>query len=260
MFLSQYFYGSDERTNIYKDIFLDLMTKRRNKFFTVFALLNTYSLSSKKKLDEIMNDKLDILEAVNSLKNNENIITYYYCKNDKLYYVFEYSINPIIKEHHVEIPINENIENNFCLNLDIEIIKNILQEPKKYINFNPQKNTINKENIIKKIIQANEEKTLAEIIDKYDIIILDNDNDICCGIKYNELLESAMVINNAKIVNIINKCYYEKKYEKINLLDKINIENIQQKKYYYYFTLGSSVISLMTIPCIIYMSLYMPHC
>lgn len=253
MFLSQYFYGSEEKRNIYKDIFLDLIIKRRNKFFTVFTLLNAYSLMSKKKMDEIINNKSDIQEAINSLKTNENIITYYYCKFDKLYYVFEYSINPVIKEHKIEIPINENIENNFCISFDIEIIKNILQEPKKYINFNIQKNTINGENIIKKIIQANEEKMLLELIEKYDINILDRN-------KCEELLESAMLINNAKIVNIINKCYYEKKYEKIDLLDKINVENIQQKKYYHYFTLGSSIISLMTIPYIIYISSYMSYC
>ena len=50
------------------------------------------------------------------------------------------------------------------------------------------------------------------IIKKYNILITDHENG--CGIKYEDLLNVALASNNTNIVNMINKCYYEKKYEK----------------------------------------------
>lgn len=260
MFISQYFYGSstEEKPNIYKDIFLDVVSKRRNKFFTVFALINAYSITSKKKIDEIIIDKTDILNAINFLKSNENIITYYFCKGDKLFYVFEYSINPIIKQYNVEIPINENIDSQFNLPITIDIIKNIITEPKKYINFCPIKNTLNNSNILKEIVLANEDKLLTDIILQYNICITDSISG--CGIKYKELLDTALSINNANIVNIINKFYYEKKCEKIDILEKLNFDDIQYKKYYHYLMLGGSIVSLITIPYIVYVTNFMLYC
>lgn len=252
MFISQYFYGStqEEKPNIYKNIFLDVLSKRRNKFFTVYALINSYSLSSKKKIEEIILEKSDIQDAVNFLKTNENIITYYYCKGDKLHCIFEYSINPVIKQYNIEIPTNESIDNQFATNITIDTIKNIIAEPKKYINFCPKNNMIDNTNILKQIILANEDKLLNEIINKYNISITDSLSG--CGIKYKELLEIALNINNANIVNIINKCYYEKKCEKIDILEKLDFEDIKYKKYYQYLTVGGSVVSLIMMPYLFY--------
>lgn len=260
MFISQYFYGStsEEKQNIYKDVFLDVLSKRRNKFFTVYALINSYSLSSKKKIEDILLDKNDIQDAINFLKTNENIIIYYYCKGDKIYYIFEYSINPLIKQYNIEIPINDNIDNQFNMNITIDIVKNIVAEPKKYINFCPVKNTINNSNLLKQIVLANEDKLLNEIINKYNISITDSTSG--CGIKYKDLLEAALSINNAIIVNIIDKCYYEKKCEKIDMLEKLDFKDIKYKKYYQYLTVGGSVVSLIMMPYIFYLTIYIPHC
>ena len=49
--ISQYFSSKQPETknNLYGDTFLDILIKRRNKLFTVYGIINMYSLNSKKK-------------------------------------------------------------------------------------------------------------------------------------------------------------------------------------------------------------------
>lgn len=262
--ISQYFYGSavEEKNNIYKDIMIDILIKRRNKLFTVYGILNMYSLSSKKKIDDIMNDKNEIAEAINQIKNDENVIYYYYCKDDKLYYLFEYSITPTIRNsrNNIDITINENVDGCFALNIDIDTIKNVIVEPKKYVNFCPKNLNINGQNILKQLIVSNEEKSFHNIIEKYNVHI--TDNEAGCGIKYLDLLNIALSVNNANIVNIINKCYYEKKYENINnhnILNNPKIENPHQK-YYDYLKFGSRISCTLSFPFVLYILTYVSYC
>jgi hypothetical protein len=266
--ISQYFYGSstDEKNNMYKDIIIDILIKRRNKLFTVYGILNMYSLSSKKKMDDIMNNKNEILEAINQIKNDENVIYYYYCKGDKLYYLFEYSITPTIRNvrNNIDVLINDNIDGCFALNIDIDTIKNVLVESKKYVNFCPKNLSINGQNILKQLIISNEEKTLENIIEKYNVNITDNESG--CGMKYNDLLNLALSINNGNIVNIINKCYYEKKYEKMNKMNKIDkmieIPQIESpyQKYYDYLKIGSRISCTLSLPFVLYIMTYGLYC
>jgi hypothetical protein len=263
--ISQYFYGSstEDKNNIYRDIMIDILIKRRNKLFTVYGILNMYSLSSKKKMDDIMNDKNEIAEAINQIKNDENVIYYYFCKEDKLYYLFEYSITPTIRNarNNIDITINDNVDGCFSSNIDIDTIKNVLVEPKKYVNFCPKNLNINGQNILKQLVISNEEKTLENIIEKYNVNITDNESG--CGIKYLDLLNVALSMNNANnpnIVNIINKCYYEKKYEKINKISESpKIENPNQK-YYDYLKLGSRISCTLSLPFVIYILAYGSYC
>ena len=214
--ISQYFYGSNDKENPYKSIFIDILTKRRGNLFTVYALLNIYSISSKKKMDDIVLDKNDITNALEYLKIHENIMYYYYCNNDKLYYLFEYVILPSqMKEFsNVNLTINEKIDNLFSRNFDIDVVKNILFEPKKYLNFNPQKNLINNNHILKQLIISNEKKLFKDIIEKFNIVISDNVYD--CGIKYSDLVTQIIETNNCEIMHITNKVYYENQIRKIN--------------------------------------------
>lgn len=254
--ISQYFYNPpiEDKNNMYIDIIMDILIKRRNKLFTIYGILNMYSSSCKKKIDDIMNDKIEINNAINSIKNDKNIICYYYCKNDKLFYLFEYSITPTIRtaRNNLEITINDSIDGYFALNIDINTIKNILEEPKKYINFSPEKISINNNNILKQLIIANEEKILEEIIKKYNILITDHENG--CGIKYVDLLNIALVSNNTNIVNIINKCYYEKKYEKNNI--NVPVEQPKINPCIEYIKIGGSIISIVSFPFILYSALF----
>ena len=254
--IRQYFYNPsiEDKNNMYIDIIMDILIKRRNKLFTIYGILNMYSLSCKKKIDDIMNDKTEINNAINLIKNDKNIICYYYCKNDKLYYLFEYSITPTIRtaRNNLEITINDFVDGYFASNIDINTIKNILEEPQKYINFSPQKISINNDNILKQLIISNEEKLLEEIIKKYNILITDNENG--CGIKYEDLLNVAITSNNTNIVNIINKCYYEKKYEKINMSMPIELPKINP--YFEYIKISGSIISIISFPFILYSALF----
>jgi hypothetical protein len=262
--ISKFIYGSTEeiKDNIYKDLMMEIMRKKRNKLFTIYNILNSYSLSSKKKIEDIMVDKNDISIAIELLKNDENILYYYYCKNDKLYYLFEYTITPDMKNirNNIDIPINELVDNYFSLNIDIDTIKRALIEPKKYINFNPKTINIHGNNLLKQLIILNEEKILSCIIDKYDIII--TDNEIGCGIKYDELLIAALESNNVNIVNMINKCYYEKKCEKLNKIADVPIidEDNEYKKNIKLIKLIGATIQILSFPILLYMATFKSYC
>ncbi len=262
--ISKFIYGSTEeiKDNIYKDLMMEILRKKRNKLFTIYNILNSYSLSCKKKIEDIMNDKNDIAIAIELLKNDENILYYYYCKNDKLYYLFEYTITPDIKNirNNIDIPINESVDNHFSLNIDIDTIKRVLIEPKKYINFNPKTTSINGNNILKQLIVLNEEKILNNIIDKYNIFI--TDNEVGCGIKYNDLLNVALESNNVNIVNMINKCYYEKKCEKINKIVDVPIieEDDENKKNIRLIKIVGATIQILSFPILLYMAIFKSYC
>jgi hypothetical protein len=262
--ISQYFHSKQPelKNNLYKDTFLDILIKRRNKMFTVYGIINMYSLNSKKKIDDIMNDKKDILEAINQLKNNENIIYYYYCKDDKLYYLFEYTITPAVRNirnnNNIDIAINDIVDGYFALNIDIDTIKNVLFDPKKYINFCPKNTTINGQNILKQLILLNDEKTLNLIIEKYNIHI--TDTVVGCGIKYKDLLDVAISVNNSNVVNVINKCYYEKKQSDFIKTELKEEKESVYKKYFYYLDIASRITGTLALPMMFYITFFAPTC
>ncbi len=72
---------------------------------------------------------------------------------------------------NIDITINDNVDGYFALNIDIDTIKNVLVEPKKYVNFCPKNLNINGQNILKQLVILNEEKTLENIIEKYNVNI-----------------------------------------------------------------------------------------
>lgn len=259
--ISKFIYGSSEeiKDNIYKDLMIEILRKKRNKIFTISSILNSYSLSSKKKIEDIMNDKKDISLAIDILKNDENILYYYYCKNDKMYYLFEYTITPEMRNirDNIDIPINDFIDGSFSANIDIDTIKRIFIEPKKYINFNPKTISINGNNILKQLIIFNEEEILKNIIDKYNICI--TDTEIGCGIKYEDLLKFALDSNNVKIVHIINKCYYEKKILKTNNIHVIEDYNECNKNIELIKVIGST-IQILSFPILLYMAIFKYYC
>jgi hypothetical protein len=268
--ISQYFYGSsiEEKNNVYKDIITEILIKRRNKLFTIYGILNTYSINSKKKIDDIMNNKSEIINAINNIKNDTNIIYYYYCKGEKIYYLFEYSITPTIRntKENIDITINEQIDGEFAIKINVDIIKNILEEPKKYINFSVKNLKMNNSNILKQLIISNEEKMFLDLIEKHDIYITDTESG--CGIKYKDLLNIAISSNNSVIVNCINKTYYEKKYENPNKIKELEMEEkeknekIHQKyqKYYKYALVGSQISGFISVPLLFYISSYISYC
>lgn len=259
MNISKYFYNQESeelKDNIYYDIIMDTLRKKRNKLFTIYGILNTYSLFSKKKIDDIMNDKSDISVAIDFIKNDNNVLYYYYCKNDKLYYILEYTITPDIRtqRNNIDININESIDGQFAKLINIDTIKNILIEPKKYLNFNPKNVTINKENLIKYLIKLNEEETLKNIIEKYDICITEKENG--CGVKYEELLNDALKSKNVNVVNMINKCFYEKKYKNLNKTENQKEELDKQKENIELIKITGAIINLLTFPILLYMSFF----
>lgn len=264
--ITSFFYKSQQPStennkNIYYDAFIDILIKRRDKLLSVYNIISTYSTNSKKKLDDILAEKDDIVQAINNLKQNENIITYYFCKDDKLYYLFEYSLTPTIRKNNItpnDVNINEGIDGLFSIYVTVESIKDILTEPKKYINFNPKKITIGNNNILAQLVIFNEEKVLTDIIEKYKIHI--TDNNIGCGMKYYDLLDLAIKTNNGNIVNILNKCYYEPKIEK----PVSSIENIEEddnyKKYYTYAVQFSPIINYILLSVFLYTSINSQRC
>ena len=210
-----------------------------------------------------MNDKKEILEAINQIKNNDNIIYYYYCKDDKLYYLFEYSITPTIRNvrnNNIDIAINDVVDGYFSLNVDIDTIKNVLVDPKKYINFCPKNITINGQNILKQLVLLSDEKTLNAIIEKYNIHI--TDTVAGCGIKYKDLLDVAISVNNANVVNIINKCYYEKKQGDLNKAEYKEEEKEKNvyKKYFHYLDIASRITGTLALPMMFYITFFSSIC
>jgi hypothetical protein len=218
-------------------------------------------MNSKKKIDDILLDKNEIIQAINKLKQYENVVTYYYCKDDKMYYLFEYSLTPTIRKDYCnsEINIDEIIDSSFSLNLTIETIRDIVLEPKKYINFDPRKNTIKGNSILTQLIIFNEEKLLTDVIEKFKVQISDNNN----GVKYHGLLDLAMKTNNGNIVNILNKCYYENKIEK---MEKIILEYTEEelsnkyKKFYDWMIKINPIINCILVPIIFYSSFFSNTC
>lgn len=261
MNISKYFYKSSSteeiKDNIYFDIMIEILRKKRNKFFTIYGILNMYSLSSKKKVEDIMNDKNDIDVAIDLIKKNDNIIYYYYCKNNKLYYVFEYTISPDVRaqRNNVEINIIESVDGCFAKNIDTDTLKNILIEPKKYLNFNPKYTNIDGNNILKHLIVLNEEETLKNIIDKYNVSITDNENG--CGIKYDDLLQLALESKNVNIVNFINKFYYDKKCNQIKTISSVQENDINERhKNIEIIKIVGSIVNVISFPILLYISFF----
>ena len=247
---------NETKSNTYYDSFIDILIKRRDKLLSVYSIISTYSINSKRKIDEMLSEKNDISQAINKLKQHENIVTYYYCKDDKFYYLFEYSLTPTIRRNSndTDISINDSIDGSFSTNITVESIKDILAEPKKYINFDPKKTMIKGNNILSQLIIFNEEKVLTDVIERYKIHI--TDNMIGCGIKYYDLLDLAIKTNNGNIVNILNKWYYEPKIEKMEKVISNTSENYISGRYrifYDYMIKISPVIN-----CILTLYLFLP--
>jgi hypothetical protein len=274
--ISQYFFSQqiEEKNNVYKDAFLDILMKRRNKIFSIYGVINMHSINTKKKIDDIMNDKNDVLDAINQIKNNENIICYYYCKDDKIYCLFEYTITPTIrniKNNNIDIAINDVIDGFFSSNIDIDTIKNVLLEPKKYFNFCPKKLNIGGQNIFKHLVQLNEEKTLSDLLNKYNIHITDTNiyTSSGCGIKYQDLLNIALSNNNSNIVNIINTNYYEniknngifiREFEEYINPDSNNTYQIFYKKYGFHIDVISKISATLTFPLLFFITFFGYSC
>jgi hypothetical protein len=261
--ISSYFYSktpvqNEVKCNVYYDAFIEILIKRRDKLLSVYNIISTYSINSKRKIDDMLSEKNDMIQAINKLKQHENIVTYYYCKDDKFYYLFEYSLTPTIRKNNndVDISINDSIDGSFSTNISVESIKDILAEPKKYINFDPKKITIKGNNILSQLIIFNEEKVLTDVIEKYKINITDNIID--SGIKYYDLLDLAIKTNNGNIVNILNKCHYEPKIEKMEKTISNKSENYitgTYRVYYDYMIKISPVINCILLPLIFYTNL-----
>jgi hypothetical protein len=253
----------DDNKNIYYDTFMDILVKRRDKLLSVYNIISTYSTNSKKKIDDMLSEKDYISQAIDSLRQNENIVTYYFCKDDKLYYLFEYSLTPTILKNNIspdDININENIDGFFSTYITVDAIKDILSEPKKYINFNPKKITIGGNNILAQLVIFNEEKILTDLIEKYKIHI--TDNNMGCGIKHHDLLDLAIKTNNGNIVHILDKCYYEPKIEKLEktVSEDDNQQENKYKKYYNYVVQFSPIVNYILLPILLYTSINSQQC
>lgn len=266
--LSAYFYKApvtqnETKCNLYYDAFLDILTKRRDKCLSIYNIINAYSINTKKKIDDMLSEKNDITQAITKLKQHENVVSYFYCKDDKLYHLFEYSLTPTIRKNNIEIEtnINETIDGYFAINVTVESIKDIIAEPKKYVNFDPKKITIKGSSILSQLIIFNEEKLLTDIIERYKIHITDNS----IGMKYYDLLDLAIKTNNGNIVNILNRCYYEPKIDKMEKTISENSTGITAtahpyRKYYDYMIKLSPPINCILLPWIAYMLLFSTQC
>src|SRR5579872_6294320 len=97
--ISKIFYSSNSepKNNIYIDIIIEILINHREEPLSIYNILQIYSITCKKRIEEIMNNRIDIANAINQIKNNDNIMCYYYCKNDKIYYLFMYTITPNIR-------------------------------------------------------------------------------------------------------------------------------------------------------------------
>jgi len=244
---------------MYYDAFIEILINRRDKLLSIYNIISTYSVNTKKKIDDMLSEKSDILQAINKLKQHENIVTYYYCKEDKLYHLFEYSLTPTVRKSNdgTGMSINDSIDGSFSVGIVIETIKDILAEPKKYIGFDPRKTTMKDSNIFAQLIMYNEEKMLTDIIERYKIHI--TDNNIGCGIKYYDLLDLAIKTNNGNIVNILNKWYYEPKIEKMEKIitdDAGDGNDGGYKMYYAYMIKISPVINCILLPLIFYTTFF----
>lgn len=245
-----------EKNNDYKEEFIKILIKKRNNLTTIYGLIDKYSQDTKKKIEVIMKDKKEILETIEQLKNDSNIIYHFYCKDGKLYYVFEYSLVPIIKKfrNDVNINIREEIDGQFSSKITANTIKDILVEPGKYINFCIKNTKIDNYHVLHFLILTKEYKLLNDIIESYKISLTDYESG--CGIKYKDLLEIALTVGDTNIVNTINKCYYENKLENDYYMPNDNLEKDKYQKYYQYLNICSTVSSIFSFPFILYIFFY----
>jgi hypothetical protein len=248
--ISGWFYGSEttDKNNAYVDILMNILNKRKNRLFLISNLIQIYSLNSKKKIDDIMNDKDEIKNAMEKIKNDRNIMYYCYFHDNKIYYLFEYTLLPVYrnKKNHVsDIQIDPTIDEYFTGTIDIDIIKDIIVDTKKYINFDPKIIKIKNDHILKQLIITNNDDILDCIMEKYKIKLTDDDNG--CGISYQDLINTAIDVNNAVIVNILNKYYYENKYCQ---LSTSTTNNFSKEKYYNYAIIINSVLNALFVPIV----------
>lgn len=242
--ISNFFASTTNKYNIYCDIFHDILIKRRNKLLTMYNILNIHSLNTKKKIEDIMLDKILIQEAISKIKDNDNILIYYYCKDDKIFYLFEYTLTPNTrtkKNDNIEIKLCENIDYQFAINLNVEVVKQLSSDPLKYINFTPNKN------IIKELLTNKDDKTLQYILENYNVNFYDETKNNF--VNYNEILDISLALNNAIIVNILNKFYYEKPDRKIIIYNNENKYISLYKKYQEHILLANIILLNFTSLC-----------
>ncbi|ATZ80707.1 hypothetical protein BMW23_0661 [Bodo saltans virus] len=261
-------YGEEEKEskNMYDDLFYDILIKRRDKILSTYNIINTYSLNTKKRTEDIMLDKLFLTKTFNKMKNIDGIVCYYYCKGNKLYQLFEYSLTPSIRKSFTEndVHINDIIDSQFALDITIDIIRDALNFPKKYIEFDPKKNKIGELSIFEELILHNEDKLFVELMERFKIRV--SDNIVGCGCKYQELLNLAIRLNNGNIVNVLNKCYYEPKIlnsDKMTFDLVITEDTEMVKKYKKYKKIAEEIAPLLyigAIPFIFYNAIYVSFC
>ena len=246
MFIINKLFGQQEEIkesdeNVYIAIFLDILMKRKNKLFTIGGMINTHSQNTKKKVKTILNDTIEIKNAITTLQKDSNIICYKYCENNQIYYVFEYSITPTIRrtKEDVKISINE-IDTKFSCDITIDTIKKCLLEPYKYVNFNPLKIKIRERGLLSELIISNEEQLFIKLLEKYSLCLTED---------YETLLKLAITKNNSNIVNAINKHYYEKDLKQPikQVIEKKDDSSVLLK-----IMLGFQVTSVITMCYIIY--------
>jgi hypothetical protein len=245
--ITQWFYNqeTEKKNNIYKTFFMELLEKRKNKLFTISDLIQAYSLKTKKKLSEILVDKDEINSAISLIKLADNILQYYYIKNNMIYNVFSYCTIPVYRDkNNCSINIEEDVDNLFYEKFTLDNVKDLIAEPKKYINFDFKNISIDGNNILKNLILTKEEDLLDCLIDRFNIQI--SDDDVEYGITYLELLNTALAINNSNIVNLLNKHYYETKYE-TNYVPSNESYNVVN-----YVTITSSILNIVLTPFVLY--------
>jgi len=254
--IANWFYKKDSecKDNVYKNAFMEILTKRKNSIFSVAHILNIYSSNSKKKISDIMGDIQDIKLSLDSLVNDKNIVQYCFLKNNKMCPLYEYSIIPMFRDKNdlIENIINnelneqnELINEHFSVKTDIETVRDTIIRPKKYINISSDI-TIDNEHILNKLISLKEDELLDCFIEHYKIHITDLTNDNTPS--YQNLLSNALSINSCSIVNILNKHYYKTKYgleiEYKNCTSKENLYNS-------YITYCNFIMNVVIIPIMI---------
>jgi hypothetical protein len=217
-------------------------------------------------MDDIMLDKSFLTKTFNKMKNINGVVCYYYCKGNKLYQMFEYSLTPSIRKSFTEndVHINDIIDSQFALDITIDVVRDSLIFPKKYIEFDPKKNKIGELSIIEELILHSEDKLLIELIEKHKIRVSNNMSD--CGGKYVDLVNLAIRMNNGNVVNILNKCFYEPQItnsEKITLDLVITEDTEMVKKYKKYKKMAEEIAPLLyvgAVPFILYNAIYVSFC